>query len=90
MLLLAVGRDVSALLWAWSGQESSSDPESVFLLAALWDKGGSDVVAFIFSRLRPGRTEQVAVKVSLSDPPIITCFQAELASPTALFLSAGN
>lgn len=62
MLVLAVGRDVSALLWAWSGQESSSDPESVFLLAALWDKGGSDVVALIFQGRELGGHSKLQLK----------------------------
>ena len=40
------GRCFSAAVgtWTWSGEENSSEPESAFLPAAVWGKGGSDVV----------------------------------------------
>lgn len=59
------GRCFSAAvgMWTGSGQENSSGPECAFLPAAVWGKGGSDVVCcfgvvvFFFPRLRTGRTE---------------------------------
>lgn len=43
------GRRFSAAvgMWTWSGQENSSKPESAFLPAAVWGKGGPDVGWFV-------------------------------------------
>lgn len=43
-----------------SGQENSSEPDCAFLPAAVWGKGGSDIVIylyFFFPRVRTGRAE---------------------------------
>lgn len=45
MPMLMGGRHFSTVvgMWAWNRHENRSEPESVFLPAAVWGKGGSDV-----------------------------------------------